>query len=76
VLSLFDEEPIETSLFFRRATYAQAVEMGAAGPTRIETLAPLGQDGFIDQGEFELEFSDNFFSRQESWERFEFLRTN
>ena len=70
---VFNEEPIDTSLFFRRATYAQAVEMGGSGPARAESLAPLGQDGFIEQGEFELEFGENFFSRQDSWEQFSFL---
>jgi len=35
--------------FGGRSTYAQCVEFGSSGPTRIESFFPLGQSAYIDQ---------------------------
>lgn len=62
---------IATSPFSNRSTWAQAVSMGAAGPVRTETLFALGQSGFIEEGEFDPIFDDNFFSQQPEFDNFE-----
>ena len=58
--------------FANRSTYAQCVEMGPAGPTRIESLFPLGQSGEIlaSQSGQPL-FDDRYFAFEELFEGFE-----
>ncbi len=63
---------IGTTPYSRRSTYAQCVEIGADGPTRIESFFPLGQSGTIlmtDTGG--LAFDQNFFSLKEIYDAFD-----
>lgn len=61
---------VATSPFSNRSTWAQAVSMGMAGPMRTETLFALGQSGFIEEGEFDPIFDDDFFSQQPEFDAF------
>jgi len=40
-------DPIHTTPFGSRSTYAQCVEFGSSGPVRIESMFPLGESGTI-----------------------------
>ncbi|MBN2808190.1 MAG: penicillin acylase family protein [Deltaproteobacteria bacterium] len=40
-------DPIHTTPFGSRSTYAQCVELGPQGPVRIESMFPLGESGTI-----------------------------
>ena len=40
-------DPIHTTPYGNRSTYAQCVEYGPAGPVRIESMFPLGESGTI-----------------------------
>jgi len=54
---------LETAPFGNRSTFGQAASVGPAGPTRVETLFPLGQSGLITEREFDPELDDNFLSQ-------------
>ena len=40
-------DPLHTTPFGSRSTYAQCVEYGSSGPVRIESMFPLGESGTI-----------------------------
>jgi penicillin amidase len=40
-------DPLHTTLFGSRSTYAQCIEYGPQGPIRIESMFPLGESGTI-----------------------------
>lgn len=55
--------PIHTMPYSNRSTYAHCVEFDSSGPTRIESMFPLGESGFIAMdGQGHPVFDPNFFS--------------
>jgi penicillin amidase len=73
---LFNQEPLglnplHTMPFSSRSTYAHCVEMGYSGPTRIESMFPLGESGLILPGiNGTPAFDQNFFSMTEVFDPF------
>jgi penicillin amidase len=47
VLASIGSGVVHTMPFSSRSTYAQCVEMGSAGPVRIESMIPLGESGMV-----------------------------
>ena len=48
--TLTNGTPIHSTRYGARATYAQVVSMGEDGPSRIQSMFPLGQSGFLQVG--------------------------
>jgi penicillin amidase len=62
---------IHASPYSNRHTYAHTVEMGDDGPTRIESMFPLGESGTIlATPDFRPIFDPNFFSMAPHWDYF------
>ena len=53
-----------------RSTYAQVVEVGPEGPTRIESMIPLGQSGAIYVNGQDPEFDPQYFGFTEIFDGF------
>lgn len=55
--------PLHTTPFASRSTYAHCVEMSSIGPARIESMFPLGQSGTIlADANNQPQFDENFYS--------------
>jgi len=66
-----DRNPLHTIPFASRSTYAHCVEMGDSGPTRIESMFPLGESGTILADKTgSPQFDGNFFSMTEVYDPF------
>jgi len=66
-----DLNPLHTMPFASRSTYAHCVEFGDSGPTRIESMFPLGQSGNILPGLGGTPaFDPNFFSMTKVFDPF------
>jgi len=60
--------PVHTTPLSQRSTYAHIVEVGHAGPSRIESMFPLGESGTILGGP---SFDPHFFSMTPEFDSFE-----
>ncbi|OQY58629.1 MAG: hypothetical protein B6245_10930 [Desulfobacteraceae bacterium 4572_88] len=64
-------DPVHSTPFSSRSTYAHCVEFGESGPVRIESMFPLGESGNILMGSGGTPvFDDHFFSMTDSFDAF------
>jgi penicillin amidase len=62
---------VHTMPFTSRSTYGQCVEVGTAGPVRIQSMFPLGESGNITMGaDGKPVFDKNFFSMTTEFDNF------
>jgi penicillin amidase len=55
-----------------RSTYAQVVEMGSAGPVRVESMLPLGESGeILMDSDMQPVFNPHFFSMTPVFDMFQ-----
>jgi penicillin amidase len=63
--------PVHTMPFSSRSTYAHVLEFGAAGPTKIKSMFPLGESGDIRTGGGGAPVTDaNFFTMTPVYDNF------